>query len=311
MKLDLISAWNDSGGGYLTRLLDGALDTQVWPYELLLGNDDIKDGFEGWFKSCYRWPGFGDQTITINEAAEFFDKTQDPEIKSVLREGAASKHADFAIELDIGEWRDDFLSKIASLSSIRRADLLPAYISPVRHAVWADDGEDKRVIGHCPVIILDAVKIWKEQPQLKFLHIVRNPANCFMDFSQRHKGVDPCRYALKWKTVNDYALTLAKLFPHSVKLVSLPALLLEKADIMQSLCGWLEVNFDERVLEPTWLSCPLNHRKMGPFGGVPEVSIDRERDLFNKHALEHEKILQLCAGSLKAFQDFGFDLTGQ
>ena len=38
-----------------------------------------------------------------------------------------------------------------------------------------------------------------------------------------------------------------KLFPHGIKLVSLPALLLEKADTMQSYAaGW--VNFDERVL---------------------------------------------------------------
>ena len=137
MKLDLISAWNDSGGGYLTRLLDGALDTQVWPYELLLGNDDIKDGFDGWFKSCYRWPGFGDQTITINEAAEFFDKTQDPEIKSVLREELLQNMPTLLSNSTSENGGTTSFQK--SLHYHQSEGRPPAGIyKPVRHAVWAD-----------------------------------------------------------------------------------------------------------------------------------------------------------------------------
>ena len=46
-------------------------------------------------------------------------------------------------------------------------------------------------------------------------------------------------------------------------------------------------------------------RKMGPFGGV-RVALT-EQDLFNKHALEHERSSAM-PGSLNTFQDFGFDL---
>ena len=127
-ETDLISAWNDSGG-YLTRLLDGALDTRVWPYELLLGNDDIKDGFDGWFKSCYRWPGFGDQTITINEAAEFLTKLKIQKSNRFCVRELLQNMPTLPSNSTSENGGTTSFQKIASLSSIRRADLLPAYIS--------------------------------------------------------------------------------------------------------------------------------------------------------------------------------------
>lgn len=311
MKLNLVSAWNDSGGGYLTRLLDGAPRTQVWPYELLLGNDNISDGFGDWFKKCYRWPGFGDEEITFKNAAAFFEDTTDPEIKSVLLERELSKHYEFAINFDINNWREQFLQIMHCKSNIRRSDLLPAYINPVRRAIWPDFNEEDGVIGHCPVIILDAVKIWRDIPDLKFVHIVRHPVNCFIDFLRRHRDIDPISYALKWKAVNDYALSLAKLYPRNVKLISLLELLREKYLVMASICKWLQIGFDEINTVPTWLSCPLDSEKMGPFGGVPDVNLERELRLIDQHEKHHDKLLKVCEGSLLSLNDFGIDLHTQ
>ena len=138
-----------------------------------------------------------------------------------------------------------------------------------------------------------------------------HPINCFVDFSRRHSNVDPAQYALKWKAVNDYALSLAKLFPNNVMLVSLPALLSKKANTMHSICEWLGIPFHEQQLKPTWLSAPLHDKQMGPFGGLPIVSLEHEINLLNSHSSKSELMLQICTGSLSAFTEFGIDLTGQ
>lgn len=311
MRLDLVSAWNDSGGGYLTRLLDGAPATQVWPYELLLGNNTIVDGFGDWFKKCYRWPGFGDEEISLANAVIFFDETTDSEIKSVLVERQLSKHHEFSINFDIDSWRAEFLQILSCKSTIRRSDLLPAYINPVRRAVWPNFDDANGVVGHCPVIIIDALKIWRDIPNLKFVHVVRHPVNCFNDFLKRHRDIDPARYALKWKAVNDYALSLAKLYPQRVKLISLPELLREKNLVMASICGWLQIGFGEINTIPTWLSHPLDIEKMGPFGGIPEVTLERELRLINQHSKQYDQLLKLCEGSLMGLGDFGINLHSQ
>ena len=276
----------------------------------MLGNDsNISDGFGDWFKKCYRWPGFGDEEITFKNAAAFEDTT-DPEIKSVLLQRELSKHYEFAINFDINNWREQFLKIMQCKSNIRRSDLLPAYINPVRRATWPDFSEEDAVIGHCPVIILDAVKIWRDIPDLKFVHIVGIPLIASSISCDVTEILIHC-YALKWKTVNDYALSLAKLYPQNVKLISLFELLSEKYLVMASICKWLQIGFDEINTVPTWLSCPLDSERMGQFGGVPDVNLERELRLIDQHAKQHDKLLKVCEGSLLSLNDFGIDLHTQ
>ena len=51
-----VSAVNDSGGGYLTRLLDGHPALRGYPFELQLGTGRTRCGFDEWFAAKYRWP---------------------------------------------------------------------------------------------------------------------------------------------------------------------------------------------------------------------------------------------------------------
>ena len=112
-----------------------ALDTQVWPYELLLGNDDIKDGCRWMVQELLQMARFtAIRLLPSMKQQSFLTKLKIQKSNRFCVRSFASKHADFAIELDIGEWRDDFLSKRFTIIN-DRADLRePAYISQVRHA---------------------------------------------------------------------------------------------------------------------------------------------------------------------------------
>ena len=73
-----VSAWNDSGGGYLKRLLDGHPALVVYPFELQLGTGLERCGYDDWFPAKYRWP------VLPHEAREAFDAFANEELRAAM-----------------------------------------------------------------------------------------------------------------------------------------------------------------------------------------------------------------------------------
>ncbi len=91
-----VSAWNDSGGGFLTRLFDGHPDLAVFPFELQLGTDLAPRGFDEWFPAKYRWP------TLPPEPRDAFDTFANEELRAV-RGTEDGKFANFIPELDVAD----------------------------------------------------------------------------------------------------------------------------------------------------------------------------------------------------------------
>lgn len=270
----LVSAWNDSGGGFLHRLLDGHPQLRCYPFELQLGTATPKDAFDDWFKAKYRWPVFSQDLDALSPDA-IFDSFIDDELKSTVADAASSKFHDFPVGFDMNSWREAFRSRLPATGR-SRASAVAAYVNAV-FDVWAGRSgstEERLIAGHCPVINLDADEIFADRPDTRFIHVLRSPVSGLVDMRSRRPEVVVERYTAKWNLVNGHAALLAGKYPGRFRVVRLTDLIAQRTETMESLCGWLAIRFDPCLNQPTWNGKPLSG--LPPFGGVRAATLEHE-----------------------------------
>lgn len=312
MRLVEISAWNDSGGGFLNRLLDGHPALHAWPYELLLGTDGAEvDGFgEDWFRGRFRWARLGD--VAAADGAALFERISDAELRAVLENPSAAKHRHFAVDVDLAKWCERVARRWAEAGERTQAAFLRLYISTF-FELWRGKavGPDDRVLAHCPVAILDAPEIWADFPDARILHVVRRPEAGFHDMRARHADLDPARYALKWLAINGFAAALAGKYPDRVRIVALDSLLEDREATLRGVCAWLGIGFADEILAPSWNGRPLDPARMGPFGGVPQAVAEIEREAAARIGADERRIIaELCAGTKALIGEAGHATLG-
>ncbi len=310
MDLIQISAWNDSGGGFLHRLLDGHPDLGCWPFELLLGRDGhAVDGFgEDWFRGRFRWPRFPAALVAARDGVALFNLVSDAELKEVLRNPRDAKHRNHPVDVDLSEWRWEAARRWAADGRFTPGSFVESYVESLLDLLGDRPGRGRPVLAHCPVAILDAPETWVDLPLTRFVCVIRSPLTGFVDMSRRHPGLDPVRYAAKWSLVNAASLYWAGKAPDRVKVVSLSQLLADREAVMRDLCGWLALRFDPAVLRPTWRGAPLSEHRMGPFGGIPDLSRERERRLAERLHDDVRAVLVGRTAAVAALWDWCDDL---
>lgn len=311
MRLVQISAWNDSGGGFTHRLLDGHPGLRSWPFELLLGRDGMHiQGFgEDWFRGRFRWPRFGTAALAARDGGALFDLVSDAELKGVLGDPSSAKHRDFPIAVDVTAWRSDAARRWVADGRFTQGAFIESYVESFLALLDGRSEDSRPVLAHCPCAILDAPETWADLPDTRFVCVVRSPLSGFADMSRRHPGLDPARYAAKWGLVNGASALWAGKEPDRVRLVMLPDLLARRETTLRSLCDWLGLPFSDSVMAPSWRGRPLSESAMGPFGGVPIVSGEREGALAG--ALDPgiaETLRSLTSGVSVIMSQMGFPL---
>ena len=269
-----ISAWNESGGGFLHRIFDGHPQCFVYPFELQLGTDGLHDAFGTWFSPKYRWPWLNDEDLQAQPAA-LHAMVLDDEVKGYLLDRSSSKFSQFDLELSINAWVDRF-AEILAPPPRSTADLVTAYISSLFDC-WVNRKSSRRefmYVGHCPTLIVDADRILADLANVQILHVVRSPVAGFRDFRDRVPDMEVEVYCRKWTVVNTLGLTFAKKHPSRVKLVSFIDLVDNKRRTLSEICEWVGLECAEELDAPTWNGALLD--RVPPFGGVPEISAQHE-----------------------------------
>ena len=279
MQLIEISAWNDSGGGFLHRLFDGHPQLDVWPFELLLGNDSIvPDGFSpDWFHGRFRWPRFTD--LSAENGLSLFDQISDGELKHVLTDPDNARHHGFSVPVHLDVWREKVAAAWLQSDLHTQARFIGIYLQTFFELARHNWEPGVAVLGHCPAIVLDAEQVWYDFPTARMLHVIRSPFAGYADMSKRHKQLSPTDYAKKWSLINGTAATFAVKYPERIRLLTLDMLISDCASTMADLCDWLGLSAAEILQTPTWCGNALNPQKMGPFGGVPSVRVGRDAQL--------------------------------
>lgn len=300
IRLIQISAWNDSGGGFLHRLFDGHPQLNVWPFELLLGNDaaPLDRLTPDWFHGRFRWPRLH-ALLSAGEGEAAFDAISDLELKSVLRDARSAKHRDFEVMVALDDWRRATVAAWTKAGDRSQAGFLQAYLASFL-TLRGQDPDARPLLGHCPVAILDSDELFADFPDARMIHVVRDPLAGFRDMRARHPALDPARYAEKWALTNTAAVLAAAKHPERVRIVRLRQLLEHRAATMQDLAAFLGLAFHPALLTPSWEGRALHEDKMGPFGGVPSVSLQREDD--RKEGLDRGDIVPIESSSLSVSQ---------
>lgn len=281
MRLSLVSAWNDSGGGFLHRLLDGHPDVRVWPFELQLGNGGHDDDYSRLIGAKYRWP------VKRDSPDAFFDSISDEELKSVLADPKNAKHANFPVPINLAAWKDAFLEK--SMGAHDRAALITAYIASFFSLAGETSG--RVILGHCPNIVIDFTDVWNDFPNAKIVHVVRDPVAGFADFRGRHPEFAATAYAERWSAVNGAAARARARHPAAVLLVCFASLIEARESTMRAVAAHLGIGFDPALLRPSWRGVALDESAMGPFGGVPQIGKAREAQLQASVASDEKQAL--------------------
>lgn len=269
-RLVLVSAWNDSGGGFLTRLLDGHQSLRGWPFELQLGVSGANSAHAGIIHDKYRWPKLN----LAQDRTGLFDALMDEELKSVLAGRALSRFAGYEPSVTLEAWRAAFCDSAIPQEPSRR-DIIAAYIDSY-FRLAGDKPAASWVLGHCPCVVLDADSILADFPTAKIIHIIRDPVTGLGDFRRRQRIFDAERFAERWKLVNGEALNMKNAHRDAVMLLRYEDLLAVREASLRQILDFLDLPFNPATLIPSWRGRPLSDQDLGPFGGVGKISREYE-----------------------------------
>lgn len=297
-RLVLISAWNDSGGGFLHRLFDGHPECFVYPFELQLGTALLHDGFESWFRPKYRWPILPED-LGAASPEQLFELFLDDEVKGCLRGRAASKFREFDLELSMEAWRTQFAARLGAAPRTPER-VIAAYVGGL-FAAWRNrrgSGRERIYLGHCPTIVLDADRLLVDCPEARLIHVVRRPTSGFVDMRRRVPDVEVASYCRKWSLINMLGFYFAEKYPARMTTVRLDRLIEQQAAELGRLCAWLGLGYDAVLEVPTWNGEPL--ARLWPFGGVPVVSAAHERECEDSLSFEDRAVIDEETSAVRA-----------
>ena len=297
-RLVLISAWNDSGGGFLHRLFDGHPECFVYPFELQLGTALLHDGFESWFRPKYRWPILPED-LGAASPEQLFELFLDDEVKGCLRGRAASKFREFDLELSMEAWRTQFAARLGAAPRTPER-VIAAYVGGL-FAAWRNrrgSGRERIYLGHCPTIVLDADRLLVDCPGARLIHVVRRPTSGFVDMRRRVPDMEVASYSRKWSLINMLGFYFAEKYPARMTTVRLDRLIEQQAAELGRLCAWLGLGYDAVLEVPTWNGEPL--ARLWPFGGVPVVSAAHERECEDSLSFEDRAVIDEETSAVRA-----------
>jgi len=297
-RLVLISAWNDSGGGFLHRLFDGHPECFVYPFELQLGTALLHDGFESWFRPKYRWPILPED-LGAASPEQLFELFLDDEVKGCLRGRAASKFREFDLELSMEAWRTQFAARLGAAPRTPER-VVAAYVGGL-FAAWRNrrgSGRERIYLAHCPTIVLDADRLLVDCPGARLIHVVRRPTSGFVDMRRRVPDVEVASYCRKWSLINMLGFYFAEKYPARMTTVRFDRLIEERAAELSRLCAWLGLGYDAVLEVPTWNGEPL--ARLWPFGGVPVVSAAHERECEDSLSFEDRAVIDEETSAVRA-----------
>jgi hypothetical protein len=291
--LILISAWNDSGGGFTHRLFDSHPELYCWPFELQLGTASSESSDYPWLKAKFRWPVFPSELM---DSGQIFDQILDTELKERLEFPVSSKFRDYELQSSLEEWRQLFCQRLnpqASSGEILRCYLQSFFAADCGYVVT---GRERGIVGHCPNVIVDAHRIFSDFPLARILQIVRCPLAGIVDMRRRNPQLTAEEYGTRWNAINVVAGKLQRENPERVRVVSLRDLVSRPGQVMSSLCQWLDLEFSEVLLSATWRGTPIS--LWGPFGGLRGAGLDYEAECARQvSAADREELLDRTAAA--------------
>ena len=304
-RLIMFSAGFEHGGNVVHRHLDGHPDLLVYPFESQLGNPNFSDFLSSIERVQYRYPEFPEGL----SAEEYYNLMYDEELKTFLRKKVGSKFKDVDLKLS-EQKRIEFFKNYLGESPFTRRRIIKAFFQST-FASWENYYTNKREdmihVGYSPSIAIDANRMVKDFPDIRIVHIVRNPFSAYRDTKRRPFPQPLFRYLITWNVYHSTVEMYSKIWPQNIKIFRYEDLIADKKKFMMDLTAYVGINFHESLLYPSWNGKEIT-QQIAPWGTVLKCTMKYNRDIIDELSLEEKRIISY--GTLALSRHFGYTDLG-
>jgi hypothetical protein len=302
-RLAMISAGFEHGGNVMHRHLDGHSRLLVYPFESQLGNKDFTDFLASIERVQYRYPEFAEGL----SAGELYEQIVDEEMKTFLRKRNGSKFREADLVLDERDRIEAFRQALAGDAAPRRRSVIEAFFRST-FAAWRNHHTpvrpDSVYVGYSPAIGLDAPRMIRDFPDIRIIHVVRNPFSAYRDTKRRPFPQPLSKYLITWNVYHSTVQMYARMYPENVRIVRYEDLVADKASFMQGIAAFLGVEFEPVMLYPSWNAQELRG-DIAPWGTVLRSTTQYNEDLVAE--LSDAERFQITVGTEALARHFGYD----
>lgn len=297
----MISAGFEHGGNVTHRHLDGHPNLLVYPFESQLGNRNFNDFLASVERVQYRYPEFPEGL----SPEELYEQIIDEEMKTFLRKRNGSKFKDADLVLD-EQKRIEYFVKFLNEHGMSRKHVIEAFFRSTFYAwenYYAETSEDKTYVGYSPAIGVDADRMVRDFPNIKIMHIVRNPFSAYRDTKRRPFPLPLNRYLITWNIYHSTAEMYAKIYPQNVKIFRYEDLVADKEKFMKTVSDFIGVEFNENMLYPSWNAKEIKDM-IAPWGTVLKSTENYNKEIIEE--LTDEEKRRITAGTTALARHFDY-----
>lgn len=301
-RLAMISAGFEHGGNVTHRHFDGHPDLLVYPFESQLGNRDFNDFLASVERVQYRYPEFPEGLT----ARELYEQIIDEELKTFLRKRNGSKFKDANLVLDEKKRIEEF-TRLLGDPPIFRRQVIEAFFRST-FAAWENYYAKPRPgmvhLGYSPAIGIDSERIVRDFPNVRILHIVRNPFSAYRDTKRRPFPQPLSKYLITWNVYHSTVEMFARMYPGNVRLFRYEDLVEDKRRFMTQAAEFIGVPFSETMLYPSWNAVEIKE-SIAPWGTVLKSTKEYNLSLIDE--LSESERRQIGQGTAALARHFGYD----
>ena len=291
----MISAGFEHGGNVTHRHLDGHPDLLVYPFESQLGNRNFNDFLASVERVQYRYPEFPEGM----EAEELYEQIIDEEMKTFLRKRNGSKFRDADLVMDEKNRKTEFV-KLLGEKPYTRKKVIEAFFRST-FAAWENyytaPKEGMTYVGYSPAIGIDADRMVKDFPEIKIVHIVRNPFSAYRDTKRRPFPQPLSKYLITWNIYHSTVEMYAKMYPNNVRIFRYEDLVADKTKFMHEMSDFIGVDFNETMLYPSWNGKEIKDM-IAPWGTVLKSDENYNKQIIEELTAAEKKQISYATTAL-------------
>jgi len=301
-RFAMISAGFEHGGNVTHRHLDGHPDLLVYPFESQLGSRNFNDFLASVERVQYRYPEFPEGLT----ATELYELVVDEELKTFLRKKNGSKFKEADLVMDEKERIASFVSLLGKGPHFRR-HVIEAFFKST-FAAWKNyytqPSDQKVYVGYSPAIGIDADRIVRDFPDVRIMHIVRNPFSAYRDTKRRPFPQPLSKYLITWNIYHSTVDMFARMYPNNVRIFRYEDLVADKSMFMHGMSEFVGVDFKPTMLYPSWNGTEIKDA-IAPWGTVLKSTEDYNREIIDELSDAERK--QIIDGTAALARHFGYD----
>ena len=305
-KLVMISAGFEHGGNVTHRHLDGHPDMLVYPFESQLGSRNFNDFLSSIERVQYRYPEFPEGM----RPKELYEQMIDEEAKTFLRKRTSSKFKDVDLELSETERLSVFEQLLGDEPFYSRAKVIEAFFRATFIAwknYYTTQREGMTYVGYSPAIGIDSDRIIRDFPDVRIMHIVRNPFSAYRDTKRRPFPQPLSKYLITWNIYHSTVEMYAKMYPKNVQIFRYEDLVADKEKFMREAAEFINVPFSATMLYPSWNGAEIKE-SIAPWGTVLKSTQDYNEAIIDELSTAEKN--QIAHGTMALARHFNFDQVG-